>query len=250
MPNADPDAASRANASPADRAPRLPEAVRAATARGPSSGLVLFGGTFDPPHLGHTALAAAARDARAPGAWLVFVPAARSPHKPAEPSASDADRVEMLERAVEGLPRACVWTDEIDRAAAGSPSFWVTTLERARRALGPETPMRFILGADQAAAFRRWREPDRILELAEPVVLLREPIGTADALERALRDAGEADRDRIDAWRARCVETPRSPASSTAVREALARGDTRRAREMLAPGVAAYIAERGLYRAG
>ncbi|MEO0483937.1 MAG: nicotinate (nicotinamide) nucleotide adenylyltransferase [Planctomycetota bacterium] len=214
------------------------------------AGVVLFGGTFDPPHVGHIALAAAARDAAAPGAWLVFVPAARSPHKERGPIASDADRVEMLRLAIAEAPRAVVWTDEIDRAEAGGrsgASYWVTTLERARTALGPEAPMRFIVGADQAVAFRRWHEPERILELADPVVLVREPIGSAAALEAAMRASGEADPDWLERWRGRCVRAPKSDASSTAVRAALAAGDARTASVMLTPAVAGYIDERGLY---
>lgn len=79
--------------------------------------VLLMGGTFDPPHVAHVAQARSAlRRAMAPGAWLVLVPAARSPLKRGGPGARDRDRVAMLRAAFAGVGRATVWTDELDRA--------------------------------------------------------------------------------------------------------------------------------------
>jgi nicotinic acid mononucleotide adenylyltransferase len=82
-------------------------------------------------------LALAARDAIYPDdrhapAWLVFVPAARNPHKPTNPAATNAQRVEMLRLATADADRVAIWTDEIDRAHETAPSFWADTIERAR----------------------------------------------------------------------------------------------------------------------
>ncbi len=209
------------------------------------SGVLLVGGTFDPPHVAHVGLACRARDARSPGAALVFVPAAQSPHKETGPKASDADRVAMLELATGGVASAGVWTDELDRARAGAPSYWVETLDRVRRLVG-ERPLQFVIGADQAAAFDRWREARRILELAEPVVLLREPLGTVDALLDVMRGAWSA--GELDRWRSWCVDVGTIDVSATEIR-ALLRADRESARleSVLAPGVLEFIRKRGLY---
>lgn len=139
----------------------------------PPEGLVLVGGTFDPPHAAHVGVGIAARrEVFGERAALVFVPAARSPHRPVPPIASDAQRVEMLLVALADVERCGVWTDELDRAEPGAPSFWVQTLERART-LAPGVPLAFVMGLDQAASFHRWREPQRILELATPVIAPR-----------------------------------------------------------------------------
>ncbi|HRQ72000.1 MAG TPA: nicotinate-nicotinamide nucleotide adenylyltransferase [Phycisphaerales bacterium] len=188
-------------------------------------GVLLFGGTFDPPHRGHTEPAAAARDAMMPpGSWLVFVPAARSPHKSAAPATSAAHRVAMLRLAIAPLARAVVWTDEIDRAARASeePSWWVETLRRAKRALPPGTALRFLIGSDQAAAFHRWREFREVLALAEPVVVLREPIADAATLDAALEASGEWTAAERRAWQERIAPGPIILASATAIRARLA----------------------------
>lgn len=169
---------------PPDRAPVTPLPLGPGARR-----VLLFGGTFDPPHTGHTRLPAAARDRLWPGrddAWIVFVPAARSPHKTTAARASDEDRVAMLRRAAEGIARAVVWTDEIDRArwsasrGVEAPSYTVDTVDRAREVLpaAPRIELRLLIGADQAAAFHRWRSPRRIIALAPPVVMSRTLAGS------------------------------------------------------------------------
>ena len=207
--------------------------------------LIFVGGTFDPPHRAHTELAEAARRSTAPDADMVFVPAARSPHKAEGPSVTDADRLAMIRLATAGMDRASVWTDELDRAPDGEPSYWVTTLERARAILGPERPMMFLIGADQAASFDRWREPGRILELADPIVINRGAVSTRSELAEHLGDRAHADR-LLSAW----CEVPALEISSTDVRRSLAVGDVDAARWMLHPAVLAYITEHGLYRSG
>src|SRR5262245_39793105 len=86
--------------------------------------VLLFGGTFDPPHLGHVRIPIQVLDRAMPaGAFLLYVPAARSPLKESGPQASDADRVEMLRLVLTelGTPnRTAIWTDELDRARVSS----------------------------------------------------------------------------------------------------------------------------------
>jgi len=212
----------------------------------PDAPVLLFGGSFDPPHTAHTRLASAARDALfGTNGWLVYVPASQNPHKPTGPCVSDAHRVAMLRLAIGDDKRSAVWTDEIDRMPAGSctacPSYWVDTLERARRVIGQDTPLRFLIGADQAIAFDRWHEHDKIISLAEPAVVLRDPLSNRESFRRLLIESG------LDPahWMPRIITTDLHPAVSTDIRASIGCGRT--PTDMLDPAVAAYIAEHGLY---
>lgn len=211
-----------------------------------AAAVLLYGGVFDPPHRAHTGLPALVRDAAMPGAWLVYVPASRSPFKAAPPT-PDADRLAMLRIATEPLPRAAVWTDELDRTRPGEPSYWIETLIRARRALGSGAGLRFLIGADQALGFHRWREPRRILELAEPLVMLRSPAEHANALADGLRSAGFWSDHEIDRWLERIVPVPVLDISATAIRAKLAAGGCEVPE--LDPAVLDYIRGAGLYAA-
>ncbi|MFI4917224.1 MAG: nicotinate-nicotinamide nucleotide adenylyltransferase [Phycisphaerales bacterium JB060] len=185
--------------------------------------VALFGGTFDPPHLAHTTLANLGRQAiehraGAP-ATLVFVPAARSPHKSDAPTATDAQRVEMLRLATSDVPDCTIWTDELDRAAEGEPSYWARTLERAATLLAHRT-LWFIIGADQAASFHRWRQPREMLQLARPIVLPRHPIASSNDLRANMASAGFWDETELDRWAESFVDIDLLRAASTEVREA------------------------------
>jgi len=211
----------------------------------PGRPVLLFGGTFDPPHLAHVTLAAGARDALFGGdGVVVFVPAGRSPHKVTGPVAEPEHRVAMLELATAGDDRAVIWTDEIDRAAAGEPSYWVHTLARAASQLDDETPLRFLIGADQAQAFDRWHDHETILAIAEPAVMLRHPAGSREAFRRELQMSGQD----FEPWMERIVIEDVMPGVATDVRERLALGESAGdVADVLHDDVAAYIRERSLY---
>lgn len=224
--------------------------------------IVIFGGTFDPPHVGHVELPRRVRDELErreglPGrGWIVYVPASRSPHKPGAPIASEEDRVAMLRLALEGVERAAVWTDEIDRARAASTnaesSYSVHTLRRARAWLDDHgmsgVPLRLLIGADQALSFHRWRDPRDILRLAAPVVMVRNGAG-ADA--RTLGDGLALSEfwraDEIETWKNCVVRMARMDVSSTQTREALSKGDWEKAARWLHPKVIAWIRAGGIY---
>ncbi|MFM9958614.1 MAG: nicotinate-nicotinamide nucleotide adenylyltransferase [Phycisphaerales bacterium] len=191
--------------------------------------VVLMGGTFDPVHRGHVELALAARGAMergggaGEGAWLVFVPAARNPLKDAGPRLTDRQRIELLALALRGAPRVGVSTIELEDADEAAPvSYTVDTL-RKLSAMNSRAKFRLVIGADSARSFHRWRDPAGIIALAEPMVLLRRPDESPEALLSALAphwSPGELDR-----WRSWIVPAPLIDVSSTWVRELVERGE-------------------------
>jgi nicotinate-nucleotide adenylyltransferase len=228
--------------------------------------VLLYGGVFDPPHRAHIELPLRVRElVLGPEAWLVFVPAAKSPLKPGGPAAADEDRVAMLRVAIEGVERAGVWVEEIERARASpkgreGASYWIDTVQRASLAVQPGR-LWFLIGADQAADFHRWRDYRRILSIARPLVMLRSPFDSPAALEEALRRAETPDgrpvwtSDDVAMWLHAVAPVPLRDDSSTVLRELLARRDetstSPQLAAMLHPRVIEYIRQRPrLYAAG
>jgi nicotinate-nucleotide adenylyltransferase len=222
--------------------------------------VLVVGGTFDPPHAGHVALVAAWRDAEAPGDALLFVPAATSPFKVGRSQTPGEQRLDMLRLAIAGTARAAVWADEIRRAGVGEASFTVDTLERLRRVAPVGTRFGLVMGADQLAQFHRWREPGRILELAEIVVLMRPPMVERDVLRATLGaelDPLSGERawsaGQIELWLAGAVRVDAryEEISSSAIRARVATGGVEAVPEgWIEPGVRQYIRTNGLYRDG
>ena len=136
----------------------LGTAVQAATR--PRVGI--FGGTFDPIHVGHLAIARAALEA-VPLDRVIFVLAKRSPLKGRAPVASEEDRLAMLTRCIADEPSFSVSRIELEREG---PSYTVDTLET----LASEGDLFFIVGSDALAEFPRWRSPERVAELATILV--------------------------------------------------------------------------------
>lgn len=211
--------------------------------------VLIVGGTFDPPHTAHVALPREA--ARLLGVdWTLYVPAARSPHKAEGPAASDADRLEMLRLALAGEARVSIATLELERGDAAS--YTVDTLRALRREAPGVERWRLCIGADQAAAFHRWREPREVIALAEPAVLLREPYESADALLAALAPQWPA--AELAAWRGRILPIAPLRAAATEARALLAKagrtaGEEAALAAALPAGVLAYVRGRGLYSA-
>ena len=132
--------------------------------------LGVFGGTFDPPHIGHLIVARDVVDALSLDRMLM-VPAARPPHKASredEPS-SAALRLEMLAAAVEGDP--VLEIDDIELGREG-PSYTVDTLE-ALHERHPGDALHLVIGVDQLAELATWRRPDAVARLARLAVLAR-----------------------------------------------------------------------------
>lgn len=221
---------------------------------------MVFGGSFDPPHFYHTVgpLSVVARLFGASG-WVLYVPAARSPLKKGGPHASDAHRLAMLRLALDIPGRRSIWTDELDRAAWARarglrprPSYTIDTLRRLRSVVPSRVRLRVLIGSDQAAEFHRWKDAREIIEIAEPVVMVREPIVTASALWSALGEAWT--REEKVAWCGRIAPNFPLEAASTDLRAAIP-GAPRRAEdwerrkrlEGITTGVAQYIIDHNLY---
>ncbi len=192
----------------------------------------VVGGTFDPIHLGHLAVAKAALTCGGLDR-IYLVPSARPPHRrPAEATADD--RLAMARLAAAGLDRIEVSDAELRRAG---PSYTVDTLSELR-AQHPDVEIFLVLGWDAAREIRQWHQPERVLELARILVLNRP--GLAPPSEADLRAAG-LDPERV----VLCAEgTP--DIQATRVREVIAAGGPLDG--LLAPSVADHIRERGLYR--
>lgn len=131
--------------------------------------LGLFGGTFDPPHLGHLAAASEACDVLRLDR-LLWIPAAVHPLKGGRVRTPAHLRLEMVQAAIAGDPRFAV--DDLELRRQG-PSYTVDTL-REMRVRHPEAEIFFLTGADNLADLPRWREPDEIARIATLAVVSRE----------------------------------------------------------------------------
>ncbi len=183
----------------------------------------LFGGSFDPVHLGHLVVAEAAADAL--GARVRLMPAREQPFKRGAARATPAQRVEMLDLAVRGNPRLAVERIELDLPA---PSYTVHTL-RALAEREPGNRFTLLLGADAAAERPAWHEAGALPGLADIVVFGRP--GCAIAPNLPIR---------------RVIEVPAIEISATDVRWRVAAG--RSIRYLVPDAVREYIAAHGLYR--
>ena len=215
-----------------DGATPAPEAILPPAPVVPGS-VGLLGGTFDPIHHGHLAIAEEAREALGLERVL-FVPAAQPPHKPGRPVTDAADRLAMVRLAVAGNPSFAVSEVEVAR---GGASYTVETLTVLRGA-GIVDPW-FILSSEALAEFSSWREPARILGLCRLAVVPRagyEPLGPAWV---EARFPGGAERVTF-------LAGPLLPISGSVVRRRAAVG--RSVRYLVPDAVAAYIADNRLYQ--
>lgn len=198
--------------------------------------LGLFGGTFDPIHLGHLVLAEQCREALAlDRVW--FVVTAMPPHKSGERT-SVAHRLEMARLAVAGHPAFEV--SEIEARSPG-PHYSVETLGEVHRER-PDDDLYFLIGADSLVDLPGWRRPEAIARLSTIVVVNRPGVDRDPADLAALPDLGPGTRP------LRAVTVPPIGISSTDLRRRLAAG--RSVRFMVPRGVEAYIEAHRLYRAG
>lgn len=208
---------------------------------------MIYGGTFDPVHLGHVAVAEAAARALAP-CHLHLVPAADPPHR-ARPGATAEQRVAMLHLACAAHPEFLIDERELRRSG---PSYMLDTLRDFRAEFGGGTPIALLLGADAFLGLPSWHRWREILDLCH-LVLVPRPGTPLEALPAPLAAESEG------RWTTR-VELLRTGAAGRWLRLDLplrdesathARRSTAQQQESdagLDPAVAEFIAAAGLYR--
>jgi nicotinate-nucleotide adenylyltransferase len=191
--------------------------------------ICIFGGAFDPIHIGHLLIAEDVR-VKKDMARVLFIPCSKPPTKE-ETEAGAQERLEMVRIAAEGNPFFEVSDIEVIR---GGVSFTVDTLRSVRKEFGPERQIYLLMGMDQLNAIESWREPDEIVKMCTILALDRPgwkgrnvPADLASSVEKV--DALQID------------------ISSSMVRERLRSGQS--VRYMLTKGVLEYIFSKGLYGA-
>ncbi len=194
--------------------------------------VLVYGGTFDPPHRAHVDLPRAAAETLE-ASKILYIPTGRNPLKSDAPSAG-RHRLAMLAIALRDVPEAEISTVEVYREQACFTADTLAELDAIRP--GSER-RRLLIGADQAAVFHQWRRWETIIELAPPAIMLRAPWSRASLIEHWTEVHGETDAARWAGW---IVDTPLMDAAATSIRS----GD---AGDELDPAVASYIEAAGLY---
>jgi nicotinate-nucleotide adenylyltransferase len=235
--------------------------------------VAFFGGSFDPPHLGHLAVARAARDALALDAVL-FAPVGAQPLKPEGASAGFEDRLAMTRLAIEGergFGISLVDAPKADRntgrgsAGEGAPNYTVDSLGALRGELAAGTALFCLMGADSFFGLRRWHRAAELPFLATLIVASR-PGQPMERLQAALpaglcmEEVARERRNRIEveSFALRDVEGRHAPffllpgldveISATAIRQEVKRAADLGAGRLLPEAVAGYIRAHGLYR--
>ena len=195
-------------------------------------GIGVLGSAFNPPHLGHLALAQEAL-------WqlqlseVVLMPTGDAPHKRIVDDPGREQRLAMTRLAAADDSRFSVSTLEVDR---DGPSYTYETLELLADERG-DTELVFVMGADAAVGLESWRRPERVVELARIAVASRSGVSEAE-VAATMRSLG-AD------GRATMLEMPQFGVSSSSVRERAAAG--RPLRYLVPESVARFVEEKGVY---
>ena len=218
--------------------------------------VAIFGGTFDPVHRGHLAVARAAAR-RFHLQRIYFVPANSPPHKRTRPIAPFDHRYAMLALATAGERRFVPSLMEAqENGAADRANYSIKTVRRFRRLLGARDRLFFIIGIDAFLEISTWREPEALLREAEFIVAGRPGYSLEDvaaALPASIREEGESPRrgaTRVKVANAviHLLPETRDRASATEIRAAAARG--KKLGAMVPKRVAEYIEKMHLYKAG
>ena len=202
---------------------------------------VLFGGTFDPVHNGHVAMAMSLRDAF-PDATIRVIPNRQPPHRSSR--VSSAHRLAMLKLAMDEISGVTVDPIELGR---DGPSYTVDTLCSLRAIYGEQESIVLALGADAVRSLESWYQPDKLPSLCHLCVLKRagERIEIPGLLSQMVEINRAIDLSEVPSGRLYRLDTPEIPVSSTAVRELIARGTSPLP---IPPTIADYIGSNHLYQ--
>lgn len=194
----------------------------------------ILGGAFNPPHLGHLALARAARD-QLDLSTVLLVTTGKAPHKEISPEPGPEVRLELTRKAVEGVEGLEASALEVERAG---PSYMFETIEEVGRKF-EGAPAWLICGADIASTLPAWKRPERVLELAGLAVAPR-PGAEIEVVAESISSLGFDPEERMLR-----LDFEPSDISSTEVRRRCADGES--IEDLVPPGVAAAIAAKELY---
>jgi nicotinate-nucleotide adenylyltransferase len=202
--------------------------------------IALFGGTFDPIHLGHTAVAAAAAE-HIGAEKVIFIPAKRSPLKDSFPKAGDDDRLAMIALAIAGNEKFQLDDYELRKPEL---SYTLETVRHFQADYGGKALIYWLIGADSIYELSRWYGIVELIDACILCVMFRAGCEPPDFAK--FKDVwGTA---RVEKLQRNVIRTPLIDISSTEIRNRLAAG--RDVTGMLASQVADYIREHGLYQAG
>ncbi len=199
--------------------------------------IILFGGTFDPIHIGHTTVAQDAIE-KIKGEQLVFIPAKISPLKQHHPLADQVHRFKMIELAISQKPKFSVSDYELTK---NSPCYTLQTV-RYFKSQYPDSDIYWLLGADSLNDMAQWYQPDTLIDECFVCFMLRAGYPKPD-FEPFIDIWGPG---RVNKLREHMIETPLVDISSTDIREKLKTGQE--VSDMLKPEVYAYILEHHLYQ--
>ncbi len=200
--------------------------------------IALFGGTFDPVHLGHTTVAAdTAKKIHAEK--IVFIPAKRSPLKGFSPKAGDEDRLKMIALAIAGEEKFEVSDYELNKPA---PSYTLETVEKFRKDYGGEASIHWLIGADGIDDLIYWYKVVELIDACNLTTMYR--AGCEPPNFAKFEDIWG--RQRVEKLQRNIVQTPLIDISSTEIRKNIAAGQD--VLNMLHKDVYGYIRENSLYR--
>lgn len=216
--------------------------------------IALFGGTFDPIHVGHLRAARAAAN-RFSLDRILFVPSGNPPHKHRYRLTPFIHRYAMVSLACAG---DCRFVPSAVEAPSGSPRFSVDTVKRIKRSLGTNDRLFFLVGLDAFLDVPQWKQPSRLLDLVDFIVVSRpgsDWSAVKAAIPRGLLKASPAGQKRqregggtLDLRRTRIhlLGGVNAPVSSSAIRERFKAGG--RATGLIPRLVEEYILKEGIYR--
>jgi nicotinate-nucleotide adenylyltransferase len=217
--------------------------------------LGLLGGSFDPVHNGHLAIARQTREALGLD-QILFVPTSHPPHKPNGSLAPAQDRYEMVRLAISSDPTLAISDVEINRPGK---SYSIDTIRLLQQTYGAHTQLFFLIGLDAFLDFPSWREPQTLLTLCRFVVLSRPglsfrslstvpllpPISVSSLMDL---DAGRIFRIEapLGTQGLTCLKLPPSPISASDIRSRIRQGHP--VVNLLPPSVESYILRHHLYQ--
>ncbi len=218
--------------------------------------IAVYGGTFDPVHVGHAAVARNLLELFGLDE-VIFVPAFVAPHKRGRKVSPAFDRHAMLALATQGEESLRISTVEL---SAPERPYTVETLERFGETLGETARLFFVMGADSWEEITTWREWERVLALTDQLVVTRPGYElptdhVTEAVRERIVDVRGAERGRVEdeleqneGPRIYLTDAVNVKMAATDVRAAVARGDWDALDELVVPAVAEYIRKYGLYR--